>query len=168
MIKKILYKNNFTFEKYKELLNFANENNYQITEEDDCYLAEEKEKTLEELKEEKVKELKQARDDFKKTIIINSKTLYDIEEKEHIKVNMLLGIGFTEDDKLIFSDRLLYISNTYDKSKQEINNCKIKEELDKLTFNFNMATAQNVKVERKTIYYNSEPGDDASWAFSND
>ena len=166
MIKRILYKNDFSFEKYKELTDFANENNYIIEDKSDCYIT--REQTLEDFKEKKIEELKQARDDFKKTIVINGKTLFDIENKEHLKVNMLLGVGFTKDDKLTFGDRLLYISNTYDKLKQEINKCNTKEELDKLIFNFDIVEAQNTKIERKVVYESRDMPDDSDWAFSGD
>lgn len=98
-------------------------------------------KTLEELKQEKIQELKQARDEFKKTIFIKEGiSLYDIEniqDSPYLLISLLLGIGgFTNEDLELYKSKISSIAKIYDTVKKLIENCNLKNLLDKININF--------------------------------
>lgn len=98
-------------------------------------------KTLEELKKEKLQELKKVRDEFKKTIFIKENiSLYDIEninDSPYLLINLLLGIGeFTSEDLELYKSKILSITKIYDTTKKLIENCNLKNLLEKIVINF--------------------------------
>lgn len=89
-------------------------------------------KPLEELKAEKIKELKEKRDEYKKTIIINNYTLYEIDNSNNLKFNIIIGVHpFTAQDKADFEREINFISAFYDDKKEKINNATSKTNLAK-------------------------------------
>ena len=94
-------------------------------------------KPLEELKAEKIKELKYKRDEYKKTIIINNYTLYEIDNSNNLKFNIIMGVHpFTAQDKADFEREINFISAFYDDKKEKINNATSKTNLAKIDLVF--------------------------------
>ena len=94
-------------------------------------------KPLEDLKKDKIQELKDKRDEYKKTIIINNYTLYEIDNSNNLKFNIIMGVHpFTAQDKADFKREINFISAFYDNKKEEINNATSKTNLAKIDLVF--------------------------------
>ena len=95
-------------------------------------------KSLVDLKKEKISELKEKRDEYKKTMFIKDKNLFDLEDKSKYHFdNLILGLcGYTETDLKEYKTYISNISKIYDDYKLKINNATTKQELDKIIINF--------------------------------
>ena len=95
-------------------------------------------KSLVDLKKEKISELKEKRDEYKKTMFIKDKNLFDLEDKSKYHFdNLILGLcGYTETDLKEYKTYISNISKIYNDYKLKINNATTKQELDKIIINF--------------------------------
>ena len=126
----ILYKKDFTQEKYNDLVNYANTNNSYIEDKGEFYETVEIEvciPTLDELKELKKQELKQKRDEYK----INSG--FSSFVFENLEFGLIQNI---EDEKEKWETFLKDLIKKYDEYKNQINNSSSKEELDLIIIEF--------------------------------
>lgn len=126
----ILNKNDFTQQKYNELVSYANSNNCVIEDKGEYYETAEIEitkPTLEELKQDKIKELKQKRDEYKKTNGFSS-FVY-----ENLEFNLIENIDGEKEKWRLFLQDLI---KKYDIFKEQIIIAENKKELENIIIEF--------------------------------
>ena len=135
-----LLKEDFTQEKYTELVKYANSINSVVVDKGDYYEVKPIVKTIEELKYEKLQELKNKRDDYKHILVIKEDITYwmcDAENNIYQFSNITnLFNGFTEIDRALFYQYTNEIIDKYNFFEKEIKKSKNKEDLDLIIINF--------------------------------